>query len=194
MRFAGARVAADGTDPQSGYSEPRLGFVRDVLEEGPFFGDVLFTGAHRDSVRMPWPTGRPTLAAIDVRSWWLALRATSRAAAGRLCRDRHDRPDAGGRLRGVVGAEGPGRGDLDRALHEAMSRFVGTPAAARLHVSGYRSRVGSRSSRWSADPSRRMRERHPWHRYARSLHRVPDIRMRHRMRHGVHGGVSARGG
>ena len=70
LAFAGARVAANGTDSQSGYWSVGH-FVRDLLVDGPIFGDVLFTGAHRDSVRAI-ADGTVDLAAIDVHSWRLA--------------------------------------------------------------------------------------------------------------------------
>ncbi|MCH9834690.1 MAG: hypothetical protein GKR86_14075 [Ilumatobacter sp.] len=81
MRFSGAWVAADGTDPQSRYRS--LGyFIRDMLEEGLFFGDVQFTGAHCDSVHAV-TNGTVDLTAIDVRSWWLACDYEP-STAGRL--------------------------------------------------------------------------------------------------------------
>ena len=157
LRFAGARVAANGTDSQSGYWS--LGhFVRHLLHDGPIFGDVVFTGAHRDSVRAV-ADGTADLAAIDVHSWLLACEYE---------------PEAAGRL-AVVGTTDPTpgvvcvvswelkdrRADLDRALHDAMSRFVGTPAASRLHISGYRSRR-LEEFQVVADQVEDA-GRHPWH-------------------------------
>lgn len=157
LRFAGARVAANGTDSQSGYWS--LGhFVRHVLDEGPIFGDIVFTGAHRASVRAV-ADGSVDLAAIDVHSWLLACEYE---------------PEAAGRLV-VVGTTDPTPGvvcvvswelkdrqaDLDRALHDATSRFVGTPSAARLHISGYRSRR-LEEFQVVADQVEDA-GRHPWH-------------------------------
>ena len=49
LEFGGARLAANGTDSQSGYWS--LGhFVRDRVTDDPIFGAVDFTGAHRDSM------------------------------------------------------------------------------------------------------------------------------------------------
>ncbi len=157
LRFAGARVAANGTDSQSGYWS--LGhFVRHLLDDGPIFGDVVFTGVHRDSVRAV-ADGTVDLAAIDVHSWLLACEYE---------------PEAAGRL-AVIGTTDPTpgvvcvvswelkdhRADLDRALHDAMSRFVGTPAAARLHISGYRSR---RLDEFQVVADQvEDAGRHPWH-------------------------------
>ena len=158
LRFAGARVAANGTDSQSGYWS--LGhFVRDLLVDGPIFGDVTFTGAHRDSVRAV-ADGTVDLAAIDVHSWRLACE--------------HE-PEAADRL-AVIGTTEPTPGvvcvvswelkdrriDLDRALADAVSRFVDTPAAARLHISGYRSRR-LEEFQVVADQVEDA-GRHPWHR------------------------------
>lgn len=158
LRFAGARVAANGTDSQSGYWS--LGrFVRDVLDDGPIFGDVLFTGAHRDSV-LAVAGGTADLAAIDVHSWLLALEHEPEAA-DRLCVIGTTDPTPG--VVCVVSWElKDRRADLDRALHDAMSRFVGTSAAARLHVSGYRSR---RLEEFQVVADRvEDAGRHPWHR------------------------------
>ncbi|MEP6298102.1 MAG: PhnD/SsuA/transferrin family substrate-binding protein, partial [Ilumatobacter sp.] len=71
QRFDGCTIASNGTDSQSGYWS--LGhFVRDRLDDGPIFGEPVFTGAHRESVRAV-AGGRADLAAIDVHSWRLAL-------------------------------------------------------------------------------------------------------------------------
>ena len=157
LRFTGARVAANGTDSQSGYWS--LGhFVRDLIDEGPIFGDVVFTGAHRDSVRAV-ADGTVDLAAIDVHSWLLAC---------------DHEPDAAGRL-AVIGTTDPTpgvvcvvswelkdrRAELDRALHDAIAGFVGTPAADRLHISGYRSRR-LEEFQVVADQVEDA-GRHPWH-------------------------------
>ncbi len=135
-RFAGARVAANGTDSQSGYWS--LGhFVRDLVADGPIFGDVLFTGAHRDSVNAV-ADGTADLAAIDVHSWRLA-REYERDATEQLAVIGTTAPTPG--VVCVVSWELKNhRPALDAALHEAVAGFVGTPAAERLHLSGYRSR------------------------------------------------------
>ncbi|MGA9277445.1 phosphate/phosphite/phosphonate ABC transporter substrate-binding protein [Ilumatobacter sp.] len=157
MEFAGARVAANGTDSQSGYWS--LGhFVRDRLTDGPIFDDVLFTGAHRESVRAV-ADGHADLAAIDVHSWRLACEYE---------------PDAAGRLE-VIGTTDPTpgvvcvvswelkhhRAALDAALHRAIDSFVGTPAARRLHISGYRTRR-LEEFQIVADQVEDA-SRHPWH-------------------------------
>lgn len=136
VRFAGARVAANGTDSQSGYWS--LGhFVREQLADGPIFGEVVFTGAHRDSIRAV-ARGTADLAAIDVHSWRLACEFE---------------PEATRRL-AIIGTTEPTPGvvcvvswelkhhrhALDAAIHDAVAGFVETPAAERLHISGYRSR------------------------------------------------------
>lgn len=164
LRFAGARVAANGTDSQSGYWS--LGhFVRDRLTDGPIFGDVLFTGAHRDSVRAV-ADGRADLAAIDVHSWRLACE--------------HE-PEAADRL-AVIGTTDPTPGvvcvvswelkhhrdTLDAALHEALGRFVETPAARRLHISGYRTRR-LEEFQIVADQVEAA-SRHPWHAFSPGRH------------------------
>ncbi len=156
-RFRGARVAANGEDSQSGYWS--LGhFVRDLLDDGPFFGRVLFTGAHRDSVRAV-ADGTVDLAAIDVHSWRLASEYE---------------PELARRL-AVIGTTDPTpgvvcvvswelkthRAALDAALHAAVARFVETPAASRLHISGYRTRR-LEEFQVVADQVEEA-GRHPWH-------------------------------
>ena len=119
---------------------------------------MVFTGAHRDSVRAV-ADGTVDLAAIDVHSWRLACEYE---------------PEAAGRL-AVIGTTDPTpgvvcvvswelkdrRADLDRALHDAVARFVGTPAADRLHISGYRSRR-LEEFQVVADQVEDA-GRHPWH-------------------------------
>jgi ABC-type phosphate/phosphonate transport system substrate-binding protein len=158
LRFAGARVAANGTDSQSGYWS--LGhFVRNLLDNGPIFGDVVFTGAHRASVRAV-ADRTADLAAIDVHSWLLACEYEPEAAR-RLAVIGTTNPTPG--VVCVVSWElKDRRADLDRALHDAMSRFVETPAAARLHISGYRTRR-LEEFQVVADQAQDA-GRHPWHR------------------------------
>jgi len=158
LRFAGARVAANGTDSQSGYWS--LGrFVRDVLDDGPIFGDMVFTGAHRDSV-LAVADGRADLAAVDVHSWLLACEYEPEAAA-RLAVIGTTDPTPG--VVCVVSWElKDRRADLDRVLHDAMERFAGTSAAARLHISGYRTRR-LEEFQVVADQAEDA-GRHPWHR------------------------------
>ena len=155
--FTGARVAANGTDSQSGYWS--LGhFVRRRLDDGPIFGDVVFTGAHRESIRAV-ADGTADLAAIDVHSWRLALEYE---------------PDATREL-SVIGttAATPGvvcvvawelkylRRELDAALIAALDDFVTTPASQRLHISGYRSR---RLEEFQVVADRvEEASHHPWH-------------------------------
>lgn len=135
-RFAGAAVASNGDDSQSGYWS--LGhFVRDRLAEGPLFGHVMFTGSHRDSIRAV-AEGRADLAAIDVHSWHLACEHEP-ATARRLAVVGTTQPTPG--VVCVVSWELADQRDLlDAALTEAIAGFVGTEAAGRLHISGYRRR------------------------------------------------------
>ncbi len=157
LRFADARVAANGTDSQSGYWS--LGhFVRKMLSDGPIFGDVVFTGAHRDSVRAV-ADGSVDMAAIDVHSWRLACEYEADAA----------------RRLAVIGTTDPTPGVvcvvswelkhyrpiLDAVLHEAISAFVATPTADRLHIRGYRSRR-LEEFQIVADQVEDA-QRHPWH-------------------------------
>ena len=135
-RFIGARVAANGTDSQSGYWS--LGhFVRDAVESEPLFGPVIFTGAHRSSVQSV-ATGDADIAAIDVHSWRLALEHEA-AAASRLAVIGTTAPTPG--VVCVVAWElARHRPVLNRAIEAALSSIVDTPIGARLHVSGYRER------------------------------------------------------
>lgn len=134
--FAGATIAANGTDSQSGYWS--LGhFVRAAAAERPVFGSVKFTGAHRASVQAV-ASGAADLAAIDVHSWRLALE--------------HE-PDAASRLE-VIGTTEPTPGvvcvvawelahhrdHLNEAIGAALDSVAGTDVADRLHISGYRRR------------------------------------------------------
>jgi hypothetical protein len=160
LRFTGARVAANGTDSQSGYWS--LGhFVRRLLHDGPIFGDVVFTGAHRDSARAV-ADGTVDLAAIDVHSWRLACEHESEATDQLIVIGTTD-PTPG--VVCVVSWElKHHRTELDLALTEAVARFVGTPSAAQLHVSGYRSRR-LEEFQTVADQVEDA-GRHPWHRAA----------------------------
>jgi ABC-type phosphate/phosphonate transport system substrate-binding protein len=156
-RFSGARVASNGTDSQSGYWS--LGyFVRDHLADGPIFGDVVFTGAHRESVRAV-ASGSADVAAIDVHSWRLACE--------------HE-PDAVDRL-AVIGTTEPTpgvvcvvswelaehRAALDAALADAVAAFVETTSVQRVHVGGYRRRHLDEFE-VVADRVESV-TRHPWH-------------------------------
>lgn len=67
--FAGARVAANGSDSQSGWAA--LGAV--AHKEGIDFREVTFTGAHRESA-CAIATGQADLAAIDAVSWKMISR------------------------------------------------------------------------------------------------------------------------
>lgn len=157
LRFEGARLAANGTDSQSGYWS--LGhFVRRLTDTGPILGDVVFTGAHRASV-LAVAEGTVDLAAIDVHSWRLACEFE---------------PDATARLK-VIGTTDPTPGvvcvvswelkqyrrTLDTALSTAVADFVETPAAKRLHISGYRTRR-LEEFQVVADQVENA-ERQPWH-------------------------------
>jgi len=158
LAFRGARVAANGTDSQSGYWS--LGhFVRELLTDGPIFGDVLFTGAHRDSLRAI-ADQTVDLAAIDVHSWRLACEYES-AVTDRLAVIGTTDPTPG--VVCVVSWElKHHRRILDHVLAEAIGAFVDTPSADRLHISGYRSRR-LEEFQVVADQVEDAR-RHPWHR------------------------------
>ena len=156
-RFAGATVAANGTDSQSGYWS--LGHaVRHELHDGPLFGDVIFTGAHRESVRSV-ADGRADFAAIDVHSWRLALEHESEAAE-QLTVIGTTEPTPG--VVCVVSWElKHHRALLDTAIAEAVDSIVGTRTAERLHIAGYRSRR-LEEFQVVADHVERA-ARHPWH-------------------------------
>lgn len=156
-RFAGATVAANGTDSQSGYWS--LGhFLGDRLSGGPIFGRAVFTGAHRESIRAV-ADGRADFAAIDVHSWRLATEhepanseltvvGTTEPTPGVVC---------------VVSWELKAhRTALDAALVDAIGSLSGTPTAERLHIGGYRSRR-LEEFQVVADQVERA-ARHPWHR------------------------------
>ena len=133
--FAGATVAANGTDSQSGYWS--LG--HHVRDTDVVFGDVVFTGAHRMSIAAV-VDGHADLAAIDVHSWRLAVEhdreltdplrvvATTEPTPGAVCvlawelADHHDAVDA--------------------ALSAAVTslRSSAPDVLDRLHIVGYRSR------------------------------------------------------
>ena len=157
QRFGGATVAANGTDSQSGYWS--LGrFLGEHLIDGPIFADIVFTGAHRESVRAV-ADGRADFAAIDVHSWRLATE--HEPASSELT---------------VIGTTGPTpgvvcvvswelkhhRAALDASLTEALASLVDTDLAARLHIGGYRSR---RLEEFQVVADRvEHAARHPWHR------------------------------
>ncbi len=133
--FAGCRVAANGTDSQSGYWS--LGhLIEDHVAEGPFFGPVEFTGAHRDSIRSI-ARGDTDLAVIDVHSWRLALDhepdveelaviGSTRPTPGVVC---------------VISWElAHLRPFVNDAIDAAVASLIGSPALAALHITGYRRR------------------------------------------------------
>jgi ABC-type phosphate/phosphonate transport system substrate-binding protein len=71
IRLRGKRFAFNSTDSMSGY----LGLKRDLEVSGEdfsIFSSTLVTGAHRASIRMV-AIGKADIAAIDARSWALAL-------------------------------------------------------------------------------------------------------------------------
>lgn len=157
QRFAGARVAANGTDSQSGYWS--LGhYVREHLDEGPVFGDVLFTGAHRDSVRAV-ADGRADIAAIDVHSWRLATEHEPTSAALTIVGTTAPTPGVVCVVSWELKAH---REALDAALHDALANLAGTQTAERLHVDGYRTRR-LEEFQVVADQVEHA-ARHPWHR------------------------------
>ncbi|MGB3736790.1 MAG: PhnD/SsuA/transferrin family substrate-binding protein [Ilumatobacter sp.] len=156
-RFTGATVAANGTDSQSGYWS--LGhFIDDHLVDGPLFDDVIFTAAHRESVRAV-ADGRADLAAIDVHSWRLAMEHEPASSGLTVIGTTEPTP-------GVVCVVSwelkQHRAALDAALAEALDSLAGSETAARLHVNGYRSR---RLEEFQVVADRvEHAARHPWHR------------------------------
>ena len=158
QRFASANVAANGTDSQSGYWS--LGhFVGDRLDDGPIFGDLVLTGAHRDSVRAV-ADGRADIAAIDVHSWRLAREYERASSALTVIGTTEPTP-------GVVCVVSwelkQHRAALDSALAEAIASLAGTDTAERLHIGGYRSRR-LEEFQVVADQVERAARR-PWHRW-----------------------------
>lgn len=156
--FAGARVAANGTDSQSGYWS--LGHhVRLLVDDGPLFGPIVFTGAHRDSVRAV-ASGEADIAAIDVHSWRLACDHDPGAVAAlRVIATTAPTPG----VACVVAWELAGhRTGLNEAIGEAVDSLLGTPTAARLRLSGYRVR---RLGEFQVVADRvDATARRPWHR------------------------------
>ena len=133
--FAGATVAANGMDSQSGYWS--LGhFVRDVVAREPLFGSVRFTGAHRDSI-VAVADGRADIAAIDVHSWRLALEHEPSSAALDVIGTTSPTP---GVVCVVAWELAHHRAALNAAIARAVDSLLGTPTAARLHIAGYRER------------------------------------------------------
>lgn len=135
-KFRGARVAANGTDSQSGYWS--LGhFVRELVVERPLFGGVTFTGAHRDSVRAV-ADGDADIAAIDVHSWRLALEYEPRATA-RLAVIGTTDPTPG--VVCVVAWElTHHRAALNDTIVAAIDTIADSDVARRLAIGGYRVR------------------------------------------------------
>ncbi len=156
-RCAGARLAANGTDSQSGYWS--LGHhVRHLVADGPLFGEIVFTGSHRRSI-VAVAEGRVDLAAIDVHSWRLAL--AHEAAAAELAVIAATDPTPG--VACVVSWElGHLRPRVDAALRDATTELAGTDILDALHVTGYRTRrldeFGVVADRVAAADKR------PWHR------------------------------
>ncbi len=64
--FAGTRLAINGYDSQSGWAAPQ----NHARDHGIRFGDIVVTGAHRDSVRAV-AEDRADIAAIDAVTWRL---------------------------------------------------------------------------------------------------------------------------
>ncbi len=157
QRFAGARLAANGTDSQSGYWS--LGHhVRHLVADEPLFGRITFTGSHRRSI-VAVAEGQCDLAAIDVHSWRLAL--THEEAAAELAVIATTDPTPG--VACVVSWElAHRRPHVDTALRGAVDGLAGTEVLDALHVTGYRTRrldeFGVVADRVAAADKR------PWHR------------------------------
>ncbi|MFO1141253.1 MAG: PhnD/SsuA/transferrin family substrate-binding protein [Amaricoccus sp.] len=80
--FRGARLAVNGFDSQSGWGSV-LHHAAPLARGGRFFGDVVVSGAHRESATMV-AEGGADLAAIDWVSWRLARRFLPEAARLRV--------------------------------------------------------------------------------------------------------------
>jgi ABC-type phosphate/phosphonate transport system substrate-binding protein len=85
LECRGKRLAVNGLDSMSGYLAladdlVEAGAISDARNTDQFFGDLIMTGSHRSSIRAV-AEGWADVAAIDCRSWALALRheATARA-------------------------------------------------------------------------------------------------------------------
>jgi ABC-type phosphate/phosphonate transport system substrate-binding protein len=159
--LSGARVAANGTDSQSGYWS--LGHhVRHRLTDGPLFGEVLFTGSHRASI-VAVAAGRADIAAVDVHSWRLAL--AHEPAAAELAVVGTTSPTPG--VACVVSWENATlRARVDAALGEALTELAGTPVLDALHLRGYRTR---RLEEFGVVADRvALADKHPWHRRPRT--------------------------
>ena len=133
--FAGARVAANGTDSQSGYWS--LGHeLHGLVGDAPLLGPCRFTGSHRASIRSI-AAGEADLGAIDVHSWRLALEhepaarslavvATTAPTPGVVC---------------VTAAASAGNVDaIAVALADASTDLAG-PDAEALQLVGFRRRA-----------------------------------------------------
>ena len=133
-RFAGARLAANGTDSHSGYWS--LGHhLHGLVGDAPLLGACRFTGSHRASIRSI-AAGEADLAAIDVHSWRLALEhepaasslaviGTTTAAPGVVC---------------ITGAASAIHADvIASALADASTDLSGADAEA-LQLAGFRRR------------------------------------------------------
>jgi ABC transporter, phosphonate, periplasmic substrate-binding protein len=157
-RFVGSTIAANGTDSQSGYWSFGY-YARDEVVDGPIFGNVEITGAHRASI-IAVAEGAADLAAIDLHSWRLGCEHES-AATERLTVVGMTDPTPG--VVCVVSRElAHHRNLLCDALASAIDAFALTPAARRLHISGYRPRDLT-EFRVVADRVEAAARR-PWHR------------------------------
>ncbi|MEM1331902.1 MAG: PhnD/SsuA/transferrin family substrate-binding protein [Actinomycetota bacterium] len=133
--FAGASVAANGTDSQSGY----WSLAHHVRDSSVVFGEAIFTGAHRASIRAV-VDGSADLAAIDVHSWRLACEYDPDLVASLRIVTTTD-PTPG--VVCVLAWELARHHDaVDAALAAAVERLSSErpDVLDRLHVSGYRSR------------------------------------------------------
>jgi ABC-type phosphate/phosphonate transport system substrate-binding protein len=159
--LAGARVAANGTDSQSGYWS--LGHhVHHLTETGPLFGDVVFTGSHRASI-VALASGVADVAAVDVHSWRLALAHEPAAAALRVI----DTTDPTPGVVCVVSRRLVGlRPQVDAALGRAVRELAGTPVLGALHLSGYRPRRAAEFAVVTRHAG--VAATRPWHGGARS--------------------------
>lgn len=134
--FGGARIAANGTDSQSGYWS--LGHhVRLVAAQRPLFGRCMFTGSHRASIRAV-AAGSADLAAIDVHSWRLALEYEQ--AARQLTVVDTTSPTPG--VACVTGVAWADRAEvISSCLAGAAEAVAGTPAGRAMRLVGYRART-----------------------------------------------------
>lgn len=117
----GRRAAANGSDSQSGYSALRHA-VRDLAEDGRFFGSVAFTGSHRAAMQAV-ARGEADVCAVDIVTYRLLQRVDAElTGALRVLAGSAEAPALPYIARRGLAAE-----DLQR-LRAGLARAVGDPA------------------------------------------------------------------